>query len=223
MRVITKGQEPGLLTHYRSKPGAIYDGENFTKVKAAIRKHLLKEQGYLCAYCMKRIMNNEFRTKIEHWQCQTNYPNKQLDYKNMLAVCLGKTIISNSPDRPKFKTHCDTLKGKKDIKFNPSNASHHSHMKIYYGVDGKIYSRDTLFQKQIDEILNLNLDRIKNNRKAIIDSIFDYLSRYKGSCSTSFVLNKIKKWESINSKGYLSEFCDVSIYFLNKKLKQISK
>ncbi len=221
MKAIIKGKEPGSLTKYRSNPGATYDGGNFTQTKSAIRKSLLKEQGYLCAYCMKRVVDNELTTKVEHWQCQASHPQRQLDYKNMLAVCSGKTVISTNP--PKSKTHCDTFKGHDDIKFNPSEATHHSQMKIYYGVDGHVFSKNSEFQEDIDKKLNLNLTRLKGNRKAVVDSVFSYLSGYQGSCTEGSVRDKLKKWENLDSKGHLTEFCDVAVYFLNKKLKQISK
>ena len=56
-----------MLARYRAEGNVDYDGPNFTLVKEAIRKALLKEQGYLCAYCMSRI---EGEVKIEHWHCR---------------------------------------------------------------------------------------------------------------------------------------------------------
>ena len=35
--------------------------------KDEIRKNLLEEQHYLCAYCMRRIEDNGRKTSIEHW------------------------------------------------------------------------------------------------------------------------------------------------------------
>lgn len=53
MILIRKGDEPRSLTLYRKSAYAYYDGCN----KNDIRDSLLKEQGYLCAYCMRRMLD----------------------------------------------------------------------------------------------------------------------------------------------------------------------
>jgi len=55
MRYIPKkiSNEPASLRATRLTDGANFDSTN----KSDIREALLKEQGYLCAYCMRRIEN----------------------------------------------------------------------------------------------------------------------------------------------------------------------
>ena len=51
----------------------------------------MKEQGYLCGYCMKRLKNID-DVKIEHIVPQSvlkSDERKALDYKIMLGVCYG--------------------------------------------------------------------------------------------------------------------------------------
>jgi hypothetical protein len=79
MRTITKGSEPKSLRDYRAVPGATYDGKDFTRVKNAIRKALLRDQHHVCCYCMRRISDelrptstaslapSEPGMKVEHW------------------------------------------------------------------------------------------------------------------------------------------------------------
>jgi len=38
---------------------------------------------------MNSIEDDSLKMKIEYWQSQGQYPERQLDYKNMLAVCKG--------------------------------------------------------------------------------------------------------------------------------------
>ena len=57
--------------------------------KDTIRESLLKEQHYLCAYCMRKIQNNGQSTSIEHWFPLSKNKDQALDYGNMLAVCDG--------------------------------------------------------------------------------------------------------------------------------------
>ena len=72
-------------------------------VKKTLRESLLKEQGYLCAYCMRRI-NDAQDTKIEHYKART--PENELQYHNLLAVCKG------GEDGLPSARCCDTKKDK---------------------------------------------------------------------------------------------------------------
>ena len=69
-------------------------------LKDRVRKSLMKEQGHLCAYCMRRIPDNRILEEdidlsdvyIEHWKARSAEDiteNKGLDYNNLLAVCSG--------------------------------------------------------------------------------------------------------------------------------------
>jgi uncharacterized protein (TIGR02646 family) len=104
MKKIIKQSEPRSLVEHRSQANANYD--NYPE-KDDLRKSLLKEQGYICCYCMSRIKLDEM--KIEHWQPQTKYISRQLDYKNLLGACMG-----NQGARPQNQ-HCDTRKGDSEI------------------------------------------------------------------------------------------------------------
>ena len=108
MKKIIKQSEPRSLVKHRSQANANYD--NYPD-KDVLRKSLLKEQGYICCYCMSRIKSDEM--KIEHWQPQTKYTSRQLDYRNLLGACMG-----NQGARPQNQ-HCDTRKGDSEITINP--------------------------------------------------------------------------------------------------------
>ena len=67
MFYINKDKEPKSLTEYKKSKNAYFDG--FDK-KDDIRQSLLDEQGYLCAYCMRRI-NSVDEVTIEHYYPQS--------------------------------------------------------------------------------------------------------------------------------------------------------
>lgn len=208
---INKKKEPVSLVAYRQQVGAEYDGPNFTAVKDDIRTALLEEQGFLCAYCMQRIHNDQFKIKIEHWHSQRNYPSEQLDYKNMLAVCLGVT---------KKCSHCDTSKGDKDIAFNPSEPSSFQQMSIKYSTNGEISSGDSQFDSDIKDVLGLNCSRLVSNRKSLIDAVQQALSQKKGARTKAEIQKLIQAWESVNATGQKKPYCGVALFYLNKKLAQ---
>ena len=214
MRFILKREEPRSLREYRAVPGAIYNGPNFTSVKTDVRQQLLQEQGYLCCYCMKRIQDDELRTKIDHWHCQDRYPDEQLSYLNLLAACDGNSGFPNNDQ------HCDTKKANIDIRYNPSDPSHKERLQIQYNSLGEIKSIDPTFNYQIDTVLNLNFSRLTDNRKAILDAIIDVLHNKQGKRTRAEISSIIRKWQARNEEGKLMEYCGVAIYYLEKKLSK---
>ena len=98
---------------------------------------------------MKRIDSEETSSmKIEHWQCQAKYSDKQLDYRNLLVACMGGEGL-----RPNLQ-HCDTRKGNRDFDFNPADASHAIEMILHYESDGSIRSDNIALNDQLEEVLN---------------------------------------------------------------------
>ena len=84
MFYIIKGKEPVSLTKYKKEKFAYFDG---FRNKDDIRHALLQEQGYLCAYCMRRINNSDDLT-IEHYIPQSKLNRiSALNYQIMLGVC----------------------------------------------------------------------------------------------------------------------------------------
>lgn len=212
MRAINKGPEPTRLTPYRLQAGAVYDGPLFTTVKDQIRENLLNEQGHLCAYCMQRIQANSM--KVEHWHCQDKYPTEQLNYSNMIGACYGNEKQTYN------KQTCDTHKRNDDILFNPANRTHHARLKIRYSGDGKISSDDPVFNDQLENVLNLNWVRLKENRKGVWDAVTNILSRTTGACTRPQLQELVTRWSKPDSDGMMKEYCDVAIYYLTKKLNK---
>ncbi len=218
MICIHKKSEPRQLLQYRLQPDAEYDGADFTPVKQQIRESLVEEQGHLCAYCMGRIEANNQKMKIEHWHSQSpaKYPEEQLTYANLLGCCCG-----NEGAKPNSQ-HCDTAKADKDLLFNPSDTSHHNRLKIRYLGNGTISSEESEFDDQLNKILNLNFQRLKENRQRILKAVRNVLSKQSGTVSSKYVYNLIGKWKKKDRNGSLPEYCGVAIYYLNEKLKRVS-
>lgn len=213
---IRKQREPQELSAYRSQPGAVYDGPNFTPVKDKIRAQLLTEQGYLCAYCMSRI--DIGKMKIEHWHPQhghETYAHEQLTYTNLLGVCMG-----NEGDAP-INQHCDTRKGDQLLSYNPANPEHHIEEKLRYLGDGTLKSMEKDFNTQINrQVLNLNWTRLKQNRKAIIDAVQQGLAAKPGTRSKAEIQKLLQGWQQANIDGRLRPYAGTAIYWLNKRLQR---
>lgn len=92
MRFIKKGGEPFDFANWKkamrdSPQNLLYDSLS-SEQKETLKEGLLKEQGYLCAYTMRRL-DAVGNCHIEHLIPQNQDASKDLDYGNMLA-CFPK-------------------------------------------------------------------------------------------------------------------------------------
>jgi len=209
MIFIKKGKEPHSLTEYKKQPHAFYDNCN----KDDIRESLLREQGYLCAYCMRRI--TKAHMKIEHW-----YPESKLDvaecmdYSNMLGCCVGhKDHYDRAGDT------CDTHKGDAEITLTPLNNDHIAKIKYRTGT-GEIYSDDPVIEHDLNVTLNLNCkeQQLKENRKAVLKTIQNQIQK-KGTLSRAKWAKILKMYTSVDSEGQRKEYAGIAIWYINRKLK----
>lgn len=206
MRKINKSREPEKWTQYRLTPDADYEAI------PELRQSLLEEQGYICAYCMRRIpvkdSNSNETSRIEHILSQESHPDKKLDYSNM-AICCPGAINSDF--------HCDKLKGKKDITFNLYSDSFFTTL-TYGSRKGDIKSSDLEYDKQINSTLNLNNKLLMANRISALNGVKSYLNKY--GWTTANYNKLVNLWNHKDTKGCYKEYCGIVVWFLKEKLKQ---
>ena len=168
--------EPKELTEYRENtPGASYDS---FRSKEIIKRSLLDEQGYICAYCMGSLKTVE-RCSIEHFISQSRHPlspyppefhqQQSLLYSNMSAVCI------NSGD------HCDKKRGNVPLLFlDPHSPLCEQY--ITYSLDAEIIPQGENKEMVEGEIntLGLNCTKLKKLRQAVWEEILD---RFRQECT----------------------------------------
>lgn len=203
MRTIQKNGEPASLTAHRQQPHGDYD--NYTD-KDTLRQSLVAEQRGLCCYCQSRIRPDAASMKIEHWQCQAEYPARQLNYRNLLGACLG------GHGRPEREQHCDTRKGNETLCFCPADPAHPIERRIKFLGNGEIASDDDAINTALNDILNLNLGQLVSNRKAVLDAFKQRLGR--GDLN---VARELQKWDGTHP-GNLPEYAQVMVFWLEKKI-----
>jgi len=210
MRSITKNSIPPLLLAHKKTAHSNYDNLPQT-AKAQLRNSLLSEQGQLCCYCMKRIRDENM--KIEHWQCQSVYPHLQLDYWNILVACNGNM------GQPQHMQHCDTKKRDTDLSINPADSSHHCELRVKFSSNGEVYSDDNALDAQLNEVLNLNMQTLKDNRKIFLfEAIKELATRHpKGTWKKALLDKEIARW-NVRGGGLLNEYCQVIINYLDRKI-----
>ena len=209
MRSISKGAEPPSLTRHRLSSHADYD--NYPD-KDTLRRALTDEQRGICCYCMGRIHPHATAMKIEHWHCQTDYPAEQLDYRNLLAACPGH------PHQPEAQTHCDTHKGNRPLSFNPADPGQRIEALLRFAGDGTIRADREDIDRELNEVLNLNLALLKNKRKATLDGFIQTLSKRQGELPAAELRRWLSQWDGSAGPGELRPYCQVVVYWLQKKL-----
>ena len=212
MIYIEKKPEPKSLTKYKLQEHAYYDG----CPKNDIRESLFKEQGHLCAYCMRRIEEAEL-VRIEHWKPEsllTEY--EKLDYKNMLGVCLGHIEGTQGKDDT-----CDAHKGNTPITVNPLDEI--TLRSIYYDTkNGEIHSSNTKIDNDLDVVLNLNSlkHRLPNNRKTKLDEFLRLLTDKFGKkdWTVSRLSKVLERYSALNEDGSKVEYLGIVSWYLNKRI-----
>jgi uncharacterized protein (TIGR02646 family) len=214
MKRIVKGREPQSLLEHRLK--SFTDYNNYPE-KDELRASLLTEQGHICCYCMQRISAD--RMKIEHWQSQDEYPQFQLDYNNLLGACQG------GEGSPNHLQHCDTKKGNTEITINPLDNHRNCEDVIKYLATGKIYSDDKTINEELNDVLNLNMQTLANNRKEVLELVIKQLeSKYpKGDWTVAILNKKIQQWSNRQKDGKYKPYCQIVIYHLKKRLSSIGR
>lgn len=218
MRAITKGREPASLTAHRQRPHSDYD--NYRE-KDELRLALVAEQRGLCCYCMGRIRADRSSMKIEHWRCQAHYRDRELDYRNLLASCHGR--VGGPGGGPPHLQHCDTTKGDHDLEFNPADPNHRIETWIRYEPDGTIRSEGD-FDGQLNEVLNLNLPVLRNNRAGVLTAVLDWWKGEKARSGGPVSRERLvrERDQRIGGNGVLTPYCQVAVWWLNQKLDRMA-
>lgn len=216
MILIKKNETPGCK---RVLQYAVSSKEEYkdisSKDKDIIKESLLMEQGYLCAYCMRRLDNTK-HVKIEHIAPQSIYPEKSLVYKNMLAVCDG------NEGSPYSLQTCDTHKRDTEIKADPTEPSVTD--TIYYNNHGEILSSDSRINDDLNDVLNLNAEGsylIKSRKDALNTINHELYKQQEKGKSVYSILNQLSK--TYGEKPYSSKlqpYVGIMRWYIHKKLER---
>ena len=156
--------------------------------------------------------------KVEHWRPQSRYSELALDYKNLLGSCKG------NEGQPKHIQHCDTHKGDTEITINPADPHKHCELVIKYSLNGRIYSDNPTINRELNEVLNLNFQTLRNHRKSVWEAAQKGLTiKYRGkTCTKADIEKEIKRWNT-KFDGQYREYCQVAIYYLQKRLRRADR
>ena len=218
MRKIDKKPEPQEWKAYRETPGVRY------QPIPSLADALLEEQGFICAYCERRIPHQDApggeNHRIDHltpqMKARQDGDDSDLLYENMVICCPGN--IANNKDY----YHCDKYKGHKDLMISPLNAGMMG--TIRFTVSGRIKSTDPKLDVELNEGgLNLNNDFLLQHRQEAWLTVVEKLT--KMGWTKKHVKDVLALWENKHNIKYKEEehqayypFCSMICYLLKKKL-----
>lgn len=221
MKYIPKGKEPTYWQQYRAKVQdssmSAKEGYEASDVpKARLLEDLVKEQGAICCYCMRRIQRNSSAPPhIEHYLPQSLHPELALDYRNLLAVCQGRSTGGKD-----ISYHCDHENAKSNQELNYLDPRHQGcESVIRYLPNGKIESPNNPAVEEDIQTLNLNSPVLVAGRGEKLRDIERMIQKaFKTKTVTkAFIHKQIKKYSSRDSDGYFDEYCQAIVYVLRKR------
>ena len=125
--------------------------------------------------------------------------------------------------QPPHLQHCDTRKGELDLKWNPADPAHQIEARIKYEPDGTIRSDDTQFDAQLNDVLNLNLIALKNNRKAVLSGVLDWWKNRKSQLQGPVPKSEIQREIQRRNDGTsdLQPFSQVAVWWLRRNCEEV--
>lgn len=219
---IKKSPPPKGFAAYCRQPDARYS-ELSHKAKKSLKQGLLRDQGYLCAYCMGRIDAGEM--KVEHIDSQAIHPELELDYDNLLGCCYGGERDEPDPFRGRRSLHCDSSKAARRLTCSPLDPA--CIASLSYGSEGcSIHSSNPEWDEELDRILNLNTSKLRHNRQEALYTLLDELQQLLPPHSSRHrqrsVLTKLLERVTARDRyGELIPYCGILIYWLERMLREL--
>ena len=197
MKHIIKQKEPRKFSEWKALANDNWQpayNDLSGETKAAVKESLMKEQGYICCYCERRLSDED--SHIEHFIPQSSPKADPLDYSNMLCSCQNK-IKKGEP------RHCGNLKGNwfdENLLVSPLDPGCEQNF-VYTG-DGGIHpnSCTNIAAKETINHLGLNIPKLRSLRAKIIEPFLDV------SLSDDQFRSFVNGYLAKDAKGWYGEF-----------------
>lgn len=170
MKFIIKGTEPKLFSDWKNEANEEWT-PSYDKLrgatKDAVYEALRNEQGFICCYCEKELLTNDYH--IEHLNPQEAEIVDPLDFSNMMCSC-QKNLSKGEP------LSCGNSKGSwfnKKLFVSPLNKN--CEEKFKFTSDGQIQPRNSKDLAAISTInkLRLDIDKLNSMRNSAISPFID--------------------------------------------------
>lgn len=249
MRYIKKqDHEPDCLTKFKQKflewkrkddplwEFSKLDWDDFTNPhKAQLHDVLLKEQGYICCYCGRRISSSH-NSHIEHLKPKSksgspSYAHLVVTYSNLLASCNGYTEEQELEYEEKLKQKRDTPRPAQEFCGHKKGEWYDDNLTVSpliencaeyftYTAAGEIRSAniDPIMETAAAQTiiqLGLNNEKLIGAREKVIK---DTLKLIRTKQFSSQQLQKlIQGYDKLDNRGEYVRFCAAVLYYLKQE------
>lgn len=233
MKGIIKQSEPEIFTKWKAQANEEWQ-PTYDKLqnpeKKAVRRSLLEEQGYICAYCCSEIKDDNRTTVIEHFIPQSDKElgeSNQLNYKNLFASCDGTL----TDDKSKKAIYCCD-ESKKDQFRNPDNPiitvikptetnenGFTCEQAFAYTMRGGIFEKEGNFKETANysiQVLNLDNNELQKQRGEVINFLFEDIDEGQFFDFREDEVQILKQRYASKNDGKFIPFCQIVLYFLNQ-------
>ena len=222
MRYIPKDHEPAAQRAQRETPGATY------APLETVRIALAKEQGYLCAFCMRELdldaydKHGQRQTKIAHLLARhpKNATAAQQEERRLLGMSYRNMVLACDGGQSSDTVHCDAQQANSDVTIPLFDQIEMA--RVTFGSRGQVHH--PRFQDQIGHdatrpgLLNLNAPSLMARRYNRWYTIASDLNK-KGLWKPGELQKQLEMWDGRDKNGHLREDCQCVVYFLLKSLK----
>lgn len=226
----TKGPSPGVLTTIAAARPRRNWNDLGREDRDEIRGALVRDQGWLCAYCQSRIKPEDSakgipQMKIEHWIPRNPERDTGIEdtdhhflWTNLLGVCPGVSVEKDGPLKRNV-SHCDTSRGNATLFLHPVEGrgpDPRTHLRYTKGGEVAPSAPNDLVGKDIDA-LNLNADPLVRARKTAFFAAWEHLER------VNFAIGELRRLEQrlrITPGVQARPYAEFLRYHVRKKIHQ---
>lgn len=173
------------------------------EIKQSVKQALMVEQGYICCYCERRLMDDD--SHIEHFRPQSDPQTDTLDYANLLCSCQDQ-LMKGDP------RHCGNRKEDffdEQLLISPLDAD--CAARFSYSGNGEIQpaNEDDNSARETIRRLGLDIPKVNALREKAIEPFLD------GALSDIELRQFVTGYLQKDSQGMFGEFW-TSIHYLFK-------
>jgi uncharacterized protein (TIGR02646 family) len=223
MRHIKKNEEPIEIIDWKNQANEDWKpdwGYFRGHPKIETHKALLREQGFICCYCGRRISRES--SHIEHFKPRKHFPQDALNYFNLLASCPG--YPEDEKDNSTLKSsqeYCGQKKGDWfDVDLTVSPLIENCTNFFRYAASGEILpteisSMRSAAQETIQR-LGLNHTKLERARRTAIARLLQWVEELSDE-ELEMLIQSYDQPEP--TTGELVPYCSAIIYQLKQFLK----
>jgi len=233
MKGIFKDSEPQIFKTWKAQANENWK-PTFDKLqnpeKGVVRKSLLKEQGYICAYCCNRIDIDDRTIVIEHFIPQSHPisgSENALKYDNLFACCSGRKIDNKSQNAvfccdENKKDQFQSKENPKITLLKPTERNESGFIceqAFRYDIIGEILANSGVHYSNANytiETLNLNNSELKREREETAAFLFEDFDNGDFFDFSQSEVDKLKhSYSRKDEQGRFYPFCQIVLYFLD--------